>query len=44
MEGDRKRFLEAEMDDYLAKPFTPEQLVDIINHVATAGDAHGADI
>lgn len=44
MGGDRKRFLYAEMDDYLAKPFTPEQLIDIINQFATAGDAHGADI
>jgi CheY-like chemotaxis protein len=33
MVGDRERFLEAGTDDYLSKPFTPGQLVDIINQV-----------
>ena len=32
MTGDRERFLEAGMDDYLSKPYTPGQLVDIINN------------
>jgi PAS domain S-box-containing protein len=31
MAGDRERFLEVGTDDYLPKPFTPVQLVDIIN-------------
>ncbi|MGA1197011.1 MAG: histidine kinase N-terminal 7TM domain-containing protein [Candidatus Latescibacterota bacterium] len=31
MTGDRERFLTAGMDDYLSKPYTPGQLVDIIN-------------
>jgi len=31
MTGDRERFLKAGMDDYLSKPYTPGQLVDIIN-------------
>ncbi|MEE1551468.1 MAG: response regulator, partial [Nitrospinaceae bacterium] len=35
MEGDRERFLEAGMDAYLAKPFTPGQLVDVINQIVS---------
>lgn len=30
MEGDRERCLEAGMDDYIAKPFTPEQLQSVL--------------
>jgi len=30
VEGDRERFLEAGMDDYIAKPFQPEELIRII--------------
>ena len=33
MEGDRERFLDAGMDAYLSKPFTPGQLVDVINQI-----------
>jgi CheY-like chemotaxis protein len=35
MKGDRERFLGACMDAYLAKPFTPDQLVDVINQVVS---------
>ncbi|MBT4139564.1 MAG: response regulator [Candidatus Latescibacteria bacterium] len=31
MTGDRERFLDAGMDNYLSKPFTPGQLIDVIN-------------
>jgi len=31
--NDRKRFLDAGMDDYLSKPFTPGQLIDTINRI-----------
>ncbi|MEI6455175.1 MAG: response regulator [bacterium] len=31
VEGDRERFLEAGMDDYIAKPFQPEELIRVIN-------------
>ncbi|MEI7982723.1 MAG: response regulator, partial [Bacteroidota bacterium] len=34
VEGDRERFLEAGMDDYIAKPFQPEELVKIIEKFA----------
>ena len=30
VEGDRERFLEAGMDDYIAKPFQPEELIRVI--------------
>lgn len=30
VEGDREKFLEAGMDDYIAKPFQPEELIRII--------------
>ncbi len=30
VEGDKERFLEAGMDDYIAKPFMPEELVRVI--------------
>jgi len=39
MEGDRQRFLDAGMDDYLSKPFTPGQLVDVINKMLRNGEA-----
>lgn len=32
MTGDRERFLDAGMDSYLSKPFTPGQLIDTINN------------
>ncbi|MDA0709098.1 MAG: response regulator, partial [bacterium] len=31
MTGDRKKLLDAGMDDYLSKPFTPGQLVNVMN-------------
>ena len=33
MAGDRERFLNVGMDDYLSKPFTPGQLIDVINRI-----------
>ncbi len=30
LEGDRERCLEAEMDDYISKPFTRDQLVEVL--------------
>ena len=35
MKGDRERSLGAGMDAYLAKPFTPDQLVDVINQLVS---------
>jgi signal transduction histidine kinase/DNA-binding response OmpR family regulator len=35
VEGDRERFLEAGMDDYIAKPFQPEELIRVINKYST---------
>lgn len=34
VEGDRERFLEAGMDDYIAKPFQPEELIRVIEKYA----------
>ena len=34
VEGDRERFLAAGMDDYIAKPFQPEELVRVIEKYA----------
>ena len=34
VEGDKERFLEAGMDDYVAKPFQPEELIRIITKYA----------
>ncbi len=34
VEGDKERFLEAGMDDYVAKPFQPEELVRVITKFA----------
>ena len=34
VEGDRERFLEAGMDDYIAKPFQPEELLRVIEKYA----------
>jgi len=34
VEGDRERFLGAGMDDYIAKPFQPEELIRIIEKYA----------
>jgi CheY-like chemotaxis protein len=34
MEGDRKRCLEAGMDDYLSKPLIPDKLVDTLRRVS----------
>ncbi|MDD4602262.1 MAG: response regulator [Bacteroidales bacterium] len=34
VEGDRERFLESGMDDYIAKPFQPEELIRIIEKYA----------
>jgi len=32
MQGDRERCIEAGMDDYIAKPFTQQQLRDVLGH------------
>ena len=38
MQGDRERFLAAGMDDYLAKPVRPHELLEAIRRaVQTAG-------
>jgi CheY-like chemotaxis protein len=37
MEGDRERCLAAGMDDYLAKPFTQEQLGEILERWLNTG-------
>jgi PAS domain S-box-containing protein len=44
--GDRERLLAAGMDDYLAKPFFPEQLLDVVEQRATpaAAAAPGPDV
>ena len=34
IEGDRERFLSAGMDDYIAKPFQPEELIRVIEKYA----------
>lgn len=34
IEGDRERFLSAGMDDYVAKPFQPEELIRVIDKYA----------
>jgi len=34
IEGDRERFLRAGMDDYVAKPFQPEELIRVIDKYA----------
>ncbi len=34
VEGDREKFMEAGMDDYIAKPFQPEELIRIIEKYA----------
>jgi len=42
--GDRERCLEAGMDDYLAKPFTFEQLSEVVMRWLRAGAQRTADI
>jgi signal transduction histidine kinase/CheY-like chemotaxis protein/HPt (histidine-containing phosphotransfer) domain-containing protein len=39
MRGDRERYLEAGMDDYVAKPMTPEQLAEVLERWSPAGAA-----
>src|SRR5690606_7878573 len=39
MEGDRERCLECGMDDYLSKPFKPQQLYAVLAHWLPAGTA-----
>lgn len=43
MEGDRERCIEAGMDDYLAKPFSVEQLAQILSRWLPQAGHHGAD-
>lgn len=40
MKGDRERFIEAGMDDYLSKPFKREQIKDIINKWVFKAEHH----
>ena len=40
MRGDRERYLDAGMDDYLAKPITPEQLATVLERWVPAVSAH----
>jgi len=40
VEGDRERFLEAGMDDYIAKPFQPEELIRVIQKYSTKMKFH----
>jgi signal transduction histidine kinase/CheY-like chemotaxis protein len=38
MKGDREQYLANGMDDYLAKPFTPAQLREVLRRVCIGGD------
>ena len=42
MRGDRERYLSAGMDDYLAKPITPEQLAAVLERWVPGAGAPGA--
>lgn len=37
LQGDRQKCIDAGMDDYLAKPFSPKQLINMVQHWLPAG-------
>ncbi len=40
MEGDREKYLEAGMDDYISKPITSESLIGVVSQHITKMDGH----
>lgn len=44
MEGDKRRCLDAGMDDYLSKPFTREQMSAVLNQWLSQESSHSTDL